>query len=54
MYLLIGEEDREFKGNYGLMHFDNEWESHTFVVVMKDGNIVGYGQSGFWVGEYEN
>ncbi|MEM8863880.1 MAG: hypothetical protein AAGD96_36690 [Chloroflexota bacterium] len=54
MYLLINESNEEFVGNYGLLNFDNEWESHISVVVMKDGEIVGHGESGVYVGQFES
>lgn len=52
-YVSIHEEDEEFKGNYGQITFDNEWEGHLCVVVMKDGEIVGWGEDGLHVGEFE-
>lgn len=54
MYLQICEEDQELKSNYGLIHFDNEWETHGAVIVMKNGSVVGYGEDGLYVGTYED
>lgn len=52
-YLLIDEGDQKFAGNYGQLVFDNEWNSDLTVVVMKNGRIVGHGDSGLYVGRYE-
>lgn len=53
-YLLISENDQEdYNNNYGLLTFDNGWNGHLTVVVMKNGNIVGFGDSGLYLGEYE-
>jgi hypothetical protein len=53
-YLLIIEDDQdEYANNYGLMTFDNEWNGHLTVVVMKNGDIVGFGDSGLYLGKYE-
>lgn len=53
-YLQICEEDQELQGNYGHIHFDNEWESHGTVIVMKNGQLIGYGEDGLYVGAYED
>ncbi len=47
-------KEEEYKSNYGFLYFDNEWNSHLTTVVMKNGNIVGYGDSGLYVGEFES
>lgn len=53
--LNIYEDDQEeYESNYGYLCFDNSWNSHLTTVVMKNGNIVGYGDSGLYVGEFEN
>jgi hypothetical protein len=53
-YLLISENDQDdHTNNYGLLTFDNEWNGHLTVVVMKNGDIVGCGDSGLYLGEYE-
>jgi hypothetical protein len=53
-YLLISEDNQEdYTNNYGLLTFDNEWNGHLTVVVMKNGNIVGFGDSGLYLGKYE-
>ncbi len=53
-YLLISEADRDvYTNHYGLLTFDNEWNSHLTEVVMKNGDIVGYGDSGSYLGKYE-
>lgn len=53
-YLLISEDDQEsYPNNYGHLPFDNEWNSHLTTVVMKNGEIVGWGDSGLYLGEYE-
>jgi hypothetical protein len=53
-YLLISEADRDvYTNNYGLLTFDNQWNGHLTEVVMKNGDIVGYGDSGSYLGEYE-
>jgi hypothetical protein len=52
--LLIVESDQEsYAGNYGLLVFDNEWNSHLTTVVMKDASVVGYGDSGLNIGRFE-
>lgn len=54
IYLLISEDDQEeYPSNYGHLRFDNEWNSHLTTVVMKNGEIVGWGDSGLYLGEYE-
>jgi hypothetical protein len=53
-YLLISEDDRDtYTNNYGLLTFDNRWNGHLTEVVMKNGDIVGYGDSGSYLGQYE-
>jgi hypothetical protein len=53
-YLLIIEDDQdEYANNYGLLTFDNEWNENFTVVVMKNGDIVGFGDSGLYLGKYE-
>jgi hypothetical protein len=53
-YLLISEYDQEnYPNNYGHLQFDNEWNSHSTTIVMKNGNIVGYGDSGLNIGRWE-
>lgn len=50
----VSEGDEELKGNYGNITFDNEWNSHSDVVVMKNGKIVGRGDSGVYLGVFED
>lgn len=53
-YLLVLEDDQEnYSNNYGRLLFDNEWNSHLSTIVMKNGNIVGYGDSGLHLGKWE-
>jgi hypothetical protein len=53
-YLIISENDRDiYTNNYGLLTFDNQWNGHLTEVVMKNGNIVGSGDSGSYLGKYE-
>ena len=52
LLIIEGDQD-EYANNYGFLHFDNEWNSHLTTVVMKNGSIVGCGDSGLWLGEYE-
>ncbi len=52
-YVCIDENEEGLKGNYGLFTFDNEWNSHLDVIVMKDGKIVGRGDSGLYLGAFE-
>jgi hypothetical protein len=53
-YLLISEYDQEsYPNNYGHLQFDNEWNSHLTTIVMKNGNIVGCGDSGLNLGQWE-
>lgn len=53
LYFLISEENEKYKNRYGHLTFDNEWESHLSEVVMKNGKIVGCGESGSYLGKYE-
>ena len=54
IYLNISEDDQNnYQSNFGHLTFDNEWNSHLTVVIMKNGNIVGYGDSGLYLGEFE-
>lgn len=53
LHLSIDENDEEYTNNYGLLPFDNEWNSHLTTVVMKNGDIVGYGDSGLCLNKYE-
>lgn len=39
------DENEMLENNYGYLCFDNEWNSHLTTVVMKNGLIVGYGDS---------
>jgi hypothetical protein len=49
----IYEDDQEaYDSNYGHLSFDTPWNSHFMTVVMKNGNIVGYGNSGLWIGAF--
>lgn len=53
--LSIYESDQEtYKGNFGHLHFDNEWNSHLTTVVMRDGEIVGFGDSGLSLKAFES
>lgn len=52
-HLLIEEENQQYPNNYGHLYFDNEWEGHFFVVVMKNGRLVGYGEDGLHIGQFE-
>jgi hypothetical protein len=53
-YLLISEDDQEsYPNNYGRLQFDNEWNSHLSTIVMKNGTIVGCGDSGLHIGKWE-
>lgn len=45
MDIYISEDDEELKGNYGHLNFDNEWNTHVDVVVMKNGKNVGRGDT---------
>lgn len=43
----IYESDEEcYTDNYGYLCFDNSWNSHLTTIIMKNGKIVGYGDSG--------
>lgn len=54
-YLLVAESDQQsYLGNFGRLTFDNEWNSHLTTVVMKNGAIVGYGDSGLNIGRFEH
>jgi hypothetical protein len=54
LYLLIGEDDQEnYLSNYCHLNFDNEWNSRLTTLVMKNGEIVGWGESGLYLGKYE-
>jgi hypothetical protein len=54
-YLLISEYDQEnYSNNYGRLQFDNEWNSHLTTIVMKNGNLVGCGDSGLHIGQWES
>lgn len=46
-------DEGEFESNYGYLYFDNSWNSHLTTVVMKNGDIVGYGDSGIYIGQFE-
>jgi hypothetical protein len=53
-YLLIIEDDQEsYRSNFARLTFDNEWNSSLTTVVMKDGSIVGCGDSGLHIGQFE-
>lgn len=53
--LAIYENDQAtYKGNFGHLHFDNEWNSHLTTVIMRDGQIVGCGDSGLYLGAFES
>jgi hypothetical protein len=53
-YLLVCEDDQDtYTNNYGFLTFDNEWNGHLTVVVMKNGYLVGCGDSGLYLGKYE-
>ncbi|ABC28317.1 hypothetical protein HCH_01457 [Hahella chejuensis KCTC 2396] len=54
LYVMICEEDEKFEGNYARLTFDNEWNGNLCVVVMKGGDIVGYGDDGLYIGEFED
>jgi hypothetical protein len=50
----IYEDDQQaYASNYGHLSFDTPWNSHIVCVVMKNGDIVGYGDSGLWLGAFE-
>lgn len=54
VYLLVIEEyQQSYPSNYGLLTFDNEWNGALTVVVMKNGRIVGSGDSGLYIGQFE-
>jgi hypothetical protein len=44
---------KEYDSNYGHLTFDTNWNSHFVTVVMKNGDIVGFGNSGLWLGAFE-
>ncbi len=53
-YLLVTEDDQEhYPSNFGRLTFDNEWNGDLTTVVMKNGSIVGYGDSGLYIGKFE-
>lgn len=52
-YLYVSEYREEYTGNYGCLPFDNEWNSHLTTIVMRNGKIVGYGDSGIYLGQFE-
>jgi hypothetical protein len=53
-YLLVIEDDQEsYRSNFGYLIFDSEWNSSLTAVVMKNGDIVGCGDSGLYVGAFE-
>jgi hypothetical protein len=52
--LLIIEDDQiNYESNFGRLTFDNEWNSSLTTIVMRDGEIVGCGDSGVNVGRFE-
>jgi hypothetical protein len=52
--LLIIEDDQiSYEGNFGHLTFDNEWNSSLTTIVMSNGEIVGYGDSGVNLGRFE-
>ena len=53
-YLFVSEDDQEhYSSNFGRLTFDNEWSGHLCTIVMKNGSIVGYGDSGLYIGKFE-
>ncbi len=53
LYVMIHEGDQSYPSNYARLHFDNEWEGHMCVMVVKDGKVVGYGEDGLFIGQFE-
>jgi hypothetical protein len=52
--LNIYEDDQaHYASNYGHLSFDTPWNGHFVSVIMKNGDIVGYGDSGLWIGAFE-
>jgi hypothetical protein len=47
------DAQKEYEANYGHLTFDTHWNSHFVAVIMKNGNIVGFGNSGLWLGAFE-
>jgi hypothetical protein len=45
---------KEYRANYGHQTFDTHWNSHFITVVMKNGDIDGFGNSGLRLGAFEN
>jgi len=45
-------DQKKYKGNYAVIQFDSSW-GDLIDIVMKDGKIVGGGQNGMWLGEFE-
>jgi hypothetical protein len=50
----VYEDDQQaYVSNYGHLRFDTPWNSHIVCVVMKNGDIVGCGNSGLWLGAFD-
>jgi hypothetical protein len=43
----------DYAGNYAHITFDNAWESHLMTVIVRNGVVVGGGESGIRLGQFE-
>jgi len=51
---IFESQQREYPASHcGLLKFDNAWNSHLATLVMKNGAVVGWGDSGLYIGRYE-
>jgi hypothetical protein len=50
---IIEVNEDEYTSNFGCLLFDNEWNGHLTTVVMRNGDVVGYGESGIYLGKFE-
>jgi hypothetical protein len=50
---IIEANEDEYTSNFGRLLFDNEWNGHLTAVAMRNGDIVGSGDSGIYLGKFE-
>ncbi len=43
----------DYAADYAHITFDNAWESHLMTVIVRNGEVVGGGESGVYLGQFE-
>lgn len=51
--LIIEDKQSEYTANYATLFMDNEWETHGVDIVIRNGRVVGGGENGLWIGQFE-